>query len=461
MNALSEGEVVCLWQRQARTGAVLTTAGGEPVEIIYPGRINDGQGADFRDAVVSVGGRLLKGDIEVHVRSSDWQAHRHHRDVAYERVVLHVVMRDDSRTATCLRNGGSVPVVSLDRCSGADTPRASGHMACAGMAQTGGRDRLVEILDVAGEARFLAKVAGFRGDVDRMGAGQALYRGVMGALGYAGNKLPFLRLAERLPLDRLERGAREAATEEECLAWLQSRLLGTAGLLPSQRWGGQRRDGLDDACVATLEELWASAGTAIGETGVMSPEVWHLSGVRPHNSPVRRLVAMSHLVHRYRERGMLDGLLGETAEESLSSGGPRRLEEVLMVAAHGYWASRSDFGRGSRTDSPTLLGRPRASDIVVNVLLPFAFAWARSGRGPDQAAAALAVYRRYPILSANVLERHMRAQLGVVDGLIGSARQQQGLIHIYESRCTQGRCQVCELKSGLERPRSQPSFTRV
>jgi hypothetical protein len=287
----------------------------------------------------------------------------------------------------------------------------------------------------------------------------------MAALGYARNKLPFLRLAERLPLDTLERGAREAATEEECLAWLQSRLLGTAGLLPSQRWGGQRRDGQDDACVAPLEELWASAGTANGsaggEAGAMSPGVWHLCGVRPYNSPVRRLVAMSHLIHRYRDRGMLDGLLGETAEEPLSNGEPRRLEEALMVTAHGYRASRSDFGRGSRTGSPTLLGRHRAADIVVNVLLPFAFAWARSGPRPDLAQAALTVNRRYPRLSANALEKHMRAQLGVVDGMVGSAQQQQGLIHIYETQCTQGRCQVCELNSGSEHARSRASFTRI
>ena len=92
MGSPSESEVVGIWQCQLLKKTELTTEAGEPIEIVYPGRVNDGQGADFRDAVIASGGKLAKGDIEVHVRSSDWQAHRHHRDAVYNRVVLHVVM---------------------------------------------------------------------------------------------------------------------------------------------------------------------------------------------------------------------------------------------------------------------------------------------------------------------------------------------------------------------------------
>ncbi len=87
----SEKDVVVAWQSRMRSGTALITGQGEPVEIIYPGRLNDGQGADYQDAVITTGGRLMKGDIEVHVRSRDWMSHRHHLDPAYNRVVLHVV----------------------------------------------------------------------------------------------------------------------------------------------------------------------------------------------------------------------------------------------------------------------------------------------------------------------------------------------------------------------------------
>ena len=73
----------------------MVTEEGERLKIIYPGRVNDDHGADFRDAVIATSQGLIKGDIEVHVSSSDWQAHQHHRDPVYNRVVLHVVMAKD------------------------------------------------------------------------------------------------------------------------------------------------------------------------------------------------------------------------------------------------------------------------------------------------------------------------------------------------------------------------------
>ena len=431
-NHLPESEVVCLWQRRVQSGAVLATVHGEPVKVLYPGRMNDGHGADFRDAVVVIGGRMLRGDIEIHVRASDWQAHGHHRDAVYDRVVLHVVMRHNGRTVTRLSSGRSVPVVALDLCTGADTGPAGGCMACSGIARTGSKDRLGDFLDIAGEARFLARAGGFHEDMEQMGAGQSLYRGVMGALGYSRNTLPFLELAERVSLDELETAARRTATEEECLARLQSCLLGMAGLLPLLHRSYQRRDRLDTG-VAGLEELWCSSGSG----KVMSPDAWHLFRVRPNNSPVRRLMAMSHLVCRYREKGLLEGLLGSLVEGCFDGGKHRHLEEGLVVTTGGY--------RGSRTRGPTLLGRRRAADIVVNVLLPFSFAWGRSTGRPDMAAGVLDIYHRYPRLAANALERHMKAQFGVEDGLVDSARRQQGLLHIYKTRCTQGRCPDCEL----------------
>jgi len=78
MANLSEKDVVTAWQSQIRNGTVLTTEQREPVEIVYPGRRNGGWGADLQDAVITTGGQLKKGDIEFHVKSSDWRLHRHH-----------------------------------------------------------------------------------------------------------------------------------------------------------------------------------------------------------------------------------------------------------------------------------------------------------------------------------------------------------------------------------------------
>lgn len=80
----------------------MRTEDGQPVKVIYPGRPNRDRGADLLDAVIATGREVRKGDIEIHSRSSHWVAHRHHRDAAYNRVILHVVLQRDTVAATRL-----------------------------------------------------------------------------------------------------------------------------------------------------------------------------------------------------------------------------------------------------------------------------------------------------------------------------------------------------------------------
>ena len=120
-------------------------------------------------------------------------------------------------------------------------------------------------------------------------------------------------------------------------------------------------------------------------------------------------------------------------------------EKGLMVTANGYWADHFDFGSSFLTRIPALIGSRRAADIVVNVLLPFAFAWSKIGSQPEIWRKAFDLYCHYPSLAVNAVEKHMRNQLGVGSSLISSAQRQQGLIHIYNTLCTQGGCDRCLL----------------
>ena len=91
------------------------------------------------------------------------------------------------------------------------------------------------------------------------------------------------------------------------------------------------------------------------------------------------------------------------------------------------------------------LGRGRAAVIVINVLLPFAAARGRLNSNPELSAKAMEIYRHYPALADNALQRHMANQLGTGRYLAGTARRQQGLLHIYKTLCSQGRCRECPL----------------
>lgn len=447
-NNPTESQVTKIWQHQLLDKTRLVTEEGESIKIIYPGRINDDQGADFRDAVIAGSQGLIKGDIEIHVKSSGWREHRHHQDVVYNRVILHVVMWHDSKVVTSLQNRREVPVLALHKyikipisqCLNLVCSPTILNVPCRKVARCLSTGAVAEFLDRAGKERFRVKAARFQTDLTQMEAGQSLYQGIMGALGYSKNKLPFLELARRLPLQILESMTEGEISDEECFARQQALLLGTAGLLPSQRQDRHQENRLDDKWMDKLERLWASSH----HTEAMSPNAWHLFRVRPNNSPIRRLVAMNYLLLRYREQGILEGLVSLVKEAPVSRG-DHRLEKGLLVIINGYWANYFDFGSGSRIKSPTLLGSERAANIIVNVLLPFTFAWSRFTSRPELERKALGLYRCYPKLTTNSVERHMMAQLGLSSSLVNSARRQQGLIHIYNSLCTQGRCNGCAL----------------
>ena len=447
INNPPESLIVKIWQHLLLNGTELTTERGEPLKIIYPGRINDDRGADFRDAVIATSRGLIKGDIEVHIKSSDWQAHRHHQDQAYNRVILHVVMWHNTE-ATNLQNGKGIHILALDKyikspisqCPDRIEPPARLNMPCLKASERLTTGIMAGFLDNAGQERFLAKAARFQADLAQMEASQSLYQGIMGALGYSKNKLPFLELARRLPLHSLESITQGKISSEECLARQQALLLGTAGLLPSQRQSRHQKNKLDDEWVDKLERLW----TSLSHTEAMPPNAWHLFKVRPNNSPIRRLAAMSHLILRYRGRGIFEELVNLVKEVPVSQG-YHRLEKGLVVTTNGYWASHSDFDSDSRLRNQSLVGSRRAADIVVNVLLSFTLAWSRVNSQPELKRKALDLYHRYPKLAVNSVERHMSHQLGLSSKLVNSAQRQQGLIHIYNSLCTQGRCHCCPL----------------
>jgi hypothetical protein len=434
-----ESRVVQIWQDcPGRTD--LETEEDGPVRVIYPGRVNDDRGADFRDAVIETGRGLLTGDIEIHVRSSYWHLHRHHRDPLYNRVILHVVYRNDMARSGLLENGHRVPTVALESLS---LP-SEGHpplerlpLPCWRAAGMREEEAFLSIIERAGDQRFESRAAGFQTVSSRVEAGQVLYRGIMAALGYTRNKHQMTALAGRVPLRRLETMVTALTPAKECLARYQAILIGTAGLLPSQ-CSPHRRDDTTTPWRERLEKIWA----ATGERAAMSEQDWHFFRVRPGNYPVQRLAAIARLLLRYREEGLLAGLVRESNRAALK-GGHRELEEALTISAGGDEENNLGHSRSFNRCVPALLGRERAAVIVINVLLPFTVAWNRVNSLPELSEKVADLYRRYPAPGRNTLEKHMSRQLGLDERVVNTARRQQGLLHIYKAFCAVGGCQRC------------------
>ncbi len=88
----------------------LQTTDGRTLEIISPGLYNHSNaGPDFFNAKVKIDGMLWAGNVEIHLKASDWYRHGHDHDPAYDNVILHVVEQADMDVQTV--SGKVLPAV--------------------------------------------------------------------------------------------------------------------------------------------------------------------------------------------------------------------------------------------------------------------------------------------------------------------------------------------------------------
>lgn len=100
-----------VWNHQTFIPYNLKTANGKTLIIHQKGIYNHTNGPDFKSAEISIDKKKLNGDIEIHIKSSDWVNHKHHIDDAYDNVILHVVFDHDK--AVFKKNGGPIETLVL------------------------------------------------------------------------------------------------------------------------------------------------------------------------------------------------------------------------------------------------------------------------------------------------------------------------------------------------------------
>jgi hypothetical protein len=408
-----EAELVRLWEGQRFPAQALVSGEGWALHVDFPGRpCSGGAGPDFRDAVVEICGRRMRGDIELHVLASAFRRHGHHRDHAYDNVILHVVFWDDDGKTT-LASGRQVPVVSLGPWVARRAEELQAwlrHPArwqepCWSAIERLGTEAVAAILDSAGDCRFREKAAAFAAALAEEDGEEILYRSILDALGYSENREAFRLLARALPWRQFRPYLWARPPQERVLA-AEAILLTRAGF-PH----------------VSPEDSGALASLSAHGNGVESLALpWRLAGVRPDNHPSRRLAGVARLLVGYLEEGLLVGLLDKVAAASVE--GPQALTTDLRV----------DGG---------LIGPGRADEIAVNVVLPFTLAWAEVGQDKPLAEVALALYQTYPRLSTYGILKRLTAALG--RKLAAGARRQQGMLHLFRRYCCQGGCNHCPL----------------
>jgi hypothetical protein len=100
-----------LWKFKKFDSLNLISAQGETITILKAGDYLELSGPDFFNAHIEIGNQKWAGNVEMHLKSSDWYLHNHETDPAYKNVILHVVWEND--TAIFRENNAEIPVLVL------------------------------------------------------------------------------------------------------------------------------------------------------------------------------------------------------------------------------------------------------------------------------------------------------------------------------------------------------------
>lgn len=100
-----------LWKHKAFETFSLKTTDGEAIAIKHLGQHNFNSGPDFFNSQLIIGEQLWAGNVEIHLKSSDWYVHNHERDKAYDNVILHVVWEHD--TEIFRKDNSEIPTLEL------------------------------------------------------------------------------------------------------------------------------------------------------------------------------------------------------------------------------------------------------------------------------------------------------------------------------------------------------------
>jgi len=431
----SERQVQCVWFDAAWRPDELRTDRGEPVAVADPGRWNLEAGPDFLDADLRVGSerRVLRGDIEVHVRPSDWFRHGHDGNPAYSRVAAHVTYGERGTRDARFPSGmlhiplrkalAQNPSFCFDAIDLAAYPYAVAAAArpCALRLRDGDPDAVRALLQGAGQRRLRIKSERMALEIRRLGAEQALYAEVMTGLGYKHNKGPFRELAERVSYEDLRCEAGGDTRRAYAL------LLGVAGLIPERL--SPFADAESRRFARRLWDFWWKRQSAWSDR-VMARGAWRLSGLRPQNHPRRRLAAAAALFGG--SASLATDLAAQTGDPAASASDAARsiVHDLQKRSRMTFWSHRLSFAGPAAAKPTALIGEPRAADIFINTLFPYLVA-----RG----AWTLALPAVWPRGEDNARVRRVAATLFGRDrnpALCRCALIRQGLLQIESDYCS-------------------------
>ena len=417
--SMNEDFLQYVWKHKLIDVLSLKTKDGDTVEIISNGTQNPHSGPDFSNAQIRIGTTLWAGNIEVHLKASDWNKHKHQTDKNYNNVILHVVLEDDMEVRNEL--GAKIPSVELKysilpqvlsnyqllKESKSSIPCGKQLNETPSLVFSMWLERLV--VERLQDKTLLIKETLIKTNNNWE---ETFFRHLAANFGFKVNADPFFQLANSISFSLLSKYSNNQVS-------MEALLFGQSGLLEK---------GFQDKYLSDLQNEYAF----LKHKHSLQPirvQLWKFMRLRPANFPSLRLSQFSAL---FQKNVRLFSTLLECKKVA-------EIYDLLSVSASDYWKNHYVPDKSS-TKAVKKLGKVAINNIIINTVAPFLFLYGKEKGEQQYCGKAL------EFLSEIEAEKNTVVEKFTSNGLsIHTASQSQALIQLYNNYCSFKRCYACSV----------------
>ncbi|PLX02678.1 MAG: DUF2851 domain-containing protein [Marinilabiliales bacterium] len=419
LKKMKEEFLYYLWSNKLLS-PMLKTTNNQDITIINQGRQNHDSGPDFFNARIKINGQIWAGNVEIHVKSSDWEKHGHNHDDNYDNIILHVVFVNDMIIKR--KSGEIIPCLEI-----------SGHfdekminiyenfmasktwIACANSISNVNHFEIHSWLDKLGVERLEIKSNNFIKQLEetKNDFQQLFYQKLSRAFGFNTNSQAFEMMASILPFSTLKK----------CLnnqLQIEALLFGQAGFLNNE---------FHDEYPNQLKREFNFLANKYSIVP-MDIKLWKHMRMRPVNFPSIRISQFA-------------ALLEKSGYDLLNIIETDRLKTVISLfecSASEYWDTHFRFDNKVKKSIRKKLGITSVNLILINTIIPFLFTYGRLNNKPTMEEKAINWLEQIKAEN-NLIIRNFKK----LDISPKTAFHSQALIHLHKNYCDSKRCLNCRI----------------
>lgn len=399
----------------------LKTTDNEEVTILSVGIRNHDSGADFVNARIKIGDALWAGQVEIHVRASDWFKHNHHNDANYDSVILHVVYENDT---------DSLKIPTLEIKDKFDLSifhkynwffGSRNWIPCGEFVGGVQNFTLISWLDrmLVEHLENECKDLDFKLKNNQYDWEQAFYQRLMRYFGLKVNNDSFEYLSRILPLNLLLR-------HRDNDIYIESMMFGCAGFLEMD---------FEEDYPSLLKRDFMMLKSKFG-LKVMPLSNWKFLRLRPPNFPTIRIAQLAKIITKN----------GNMFSKIRDADDIQEIKDLFDIELNSYWDNHFQFDKTSKVERRKILGKTAVDLIIINAIVPMLFYYGHTHSLESYKEKAMSFLEQIEA-EDNLIIRNFQNS-GVV---LQNAFQTQAILYMYKYYCKRRRCLECRIYSVLSK----------